>query len=43
MTAGSRQEDLCPVCNKPWLKHTQSEQDKCFRIKHKKDTGHGIW
>jgi len=38
----SNQADLCPICGKLWNKHTQPEQDSCYRKMHKSDTGTGI-
>lgn len=44
MSSGSSgQIDICLVCGKPWNKHSQVEQDRCYRVLHKKDSGTGIY
>lgn len=44
MASVGRPEENCSVCGKPWSKHTQPEQDRCFREKSKNQKGgSGIW
>jgi ABC-type sugar transport system ATPase subunit len=44
MMSSIKMPEICTICQRVWVLHSQEEQDACFRAKTKHEKGgSGIW